>query len=267
MTNERINSMDGASASSLPASKRPVPARLSRPEKVSQRIAAALVEDITRGGLQPGDRLPNETAMVERFGVGRGSLREALRVLEIHGLISLKSGPKGGPVVLDVDPRDVSRTFSLYLSLRGATMEELVQTRQFIEPMVARMAAENRDPDGHARLELALTNEAALVAGDPRYVDAANDFHYVVASMTGNTVLDLMATGLKELYTTRLVEGGLARETTSPEIRLEHAEIGRAILDGKPQKAEKLMRDHVAYYLGRLKEVAPAFTASTITWD
>jgi GntR family transcriptional repressor for pyruvate dehydrogenase complex len=244
----------------------PMPTRLSRPVKISERIAAALVEDIIRDGLVAGDRLSNEAAMVDRFRVGRGSLREALRILEIHGLISLKSGPNGGPVVLDVDPRDVGRTFSLYLSLRGASMSDLVETRLFIEPMVARLAAQNRDPEGLRRLQWALDNEAAIRDGDNRYIDAANDFHYVIAGMTGNPVLDLVATALKELYTTRLVQGGLAKETTEPSIRLEHLEIGKAILEGKPVKAEKLMKEHVGFYMGRLKEVAPTFASSPITW-
>jgi DNA-binding FadR family transcriptional regulator len=128
------------------------------------------------------------------------------------------------------------------------------------------MAAENRDPASAQRLEAALAYEASIGDRDPRYVDAANDFHYVVASMTGNRVMDVVATALKEMYTTRVVHGGLAQQTTEPDIRLEHAEIGQAILAGKAQKAEKLMRDHVGVYLGRMKDVAPAFVESPITW-
>jgi DNA-binding FadR family transcriptional regulator len=118
-----------------------------------------------------------------------------------------------------------------------------VETRQLIEPTVARMAAENRDPSSAQRLQAALAYEASIGDRDPRYVDAANDFHYVVASMTGNRVMDVVATALKEMYTSRVVHGGLAQ-----------------------QKAEKLMREHVGVYLGRMKDVAPAFVESPITW-
>jgi GntR family transcriptional repressor for pyruvate dehydrogenase complex len=242
------------------------PARLSRPVKTSERIAAALVDDVIREGLQPGDRLPNEAAMVERFGVGRGSLREALRILETHGLISLKSGPGGGPVLLAVDPRDVGRTFSLYLSLRGATIAELIQTRIFIEPMVARLAAENREPAALERLQRALDAEAEATELDSRFVEAANDFHYVVSSMTGNSVIDLVATALKQLYTTKVVSAGIISQRVAPTIRDEHLEIGKAILEGRAEDAEELMREHMHYYLGRMREVEPQFTASTISW-
>ncbi|WP_408899792.1 FadR/GntR family transcriptional regulator (plasmid) [Nocardioides sp. R1-1] len=265
MTTNRMDSADGV-AQRRRGFLDSAPAQLSRPVKTSERIAAALVDDVIREDLGPGDRLPNEAAMVERFGVGRGSLREALRILETHGLISLKSGPGGGPILLAVDPRDVGRTFSLYLSLRHATIAELIETRIFIEPMVARLAASNTDSEARERLANALAAEAEATALDSRFVDAANDFHYVVGSMTGNSVIDLVATALKQLYTTKVVSAGIISQRVAPSIREEHREIGQAIIKGDPDLAEDLMRKHMHYYLGRMSEVEPQFTASTISW-
>jgi DNA-binding FadR family transcriptional regulator len=226
---------------------------LTRGTKTSERIASALVEDIIGGGLGPGDRLPNEASMAERFGVGRGSVREALRVLEVHGMISLRSGPKGGPVIIAVDPRYVGRTLSLYLSLRGATIEELVQTRLILEPNVARLAAEHLSEESSTRLRQALEAEAA--GAEAGYIDAANEFHYVLATITGNRVLDLVATALKDLYTTRVVGA------------LEHREIGEAILRGDGETAERLMRSHMDYYTDKIHSVAPRFAESRLTWE
>jgi DNA-binding FadR family transcriptional regulator len=245
----------------------PSTALISRGAKTSERIASVLVADIIDQNLGPGDRLPNEAAMTERFGVGRGSVREALRLLEVHGLINLRSGPNGGPVIIAVDPRYVGRTLSLYLSLRGATIDELVQTRLFLEPQVARLAAENISSDTSARLKAALAQEEAAATGSRSYIDAANEFHYVLATITGNRVLDLVATALKELYTVRVVGAGVARDTTDPSIRLEHRQIGEAILAGDADLAERLMRTHMSYYLGRGKEVAPHLPATRITWE
>jgi GntR family transcriptional repressor for pyruvate dehydrogenase complex len=238
---------------------------LSRGTKTSERIATALVEDIITGGLGPGDRLPNEASMAERFDVGRGSVREALRLLEVHGMISLRSGPKGGPVIIAVDPRYVGRTLSLYLSLRGATIEELVQTRLILEPHVARLAAENLSEDSTKRLQLALDAEAT--GTESGYIDAANEFHYVLATMTGNRVLDLVATALKDLYTTRVVGAGVAHVTTDPSIKLEHREIGEAILSGDGDTAERLMRSHMDYYTSKIHDVAPRFPETRLTWE
>ena len=70
-----------------------------RTEKVAESVARQILQDIRRNRLGPGSMLPPESTMVERFGVGRGSLREALRILEVNGLVTLKPGPRGGPVV------------------------------------------------------------------------------------------------------------------------------------------------------------------------
>jgi GntR family transcriptional regulator, transcriptional repressor for pyruvate dehydrogenase complex len=244
----------------------PSAAPLSRGTKVSERIANALVEDIIRDRLGPGDRLPNEQAMADRFQVGRGSVREALRLLETHGMIKLKLGPRGGPQITAVDPREVGRTLSLYLGLRGATIEELVQTRLFLEPKVARLAAENRSEEDERRLRQALAAEEASNTDDGAYIDAANEFHYVLATMTGNRVLDLVATALKDLYTSRIVNDGVAKEAAGPSICHEHEAIGRAILTGDADAAEDLMRAHMDFYVERVRKVAPGFLNSRITW-
>lgn len=239
--------------------------QLARGSKISERVAATLVSDIVSEGLKAGDRLPNEAAMIARFGLGRGSIREALRILEVHGIITLRSGPGGGPRVNSVHPQDVSRALSLHLNQIGSTMGELVSARRFLEPTVARLAAETQDPEGLERLREALAREEIIEVGDPRYIQAANDFHWVLATMTGNRVLDLLATALKEMYTSRVVGGGLASETTAPDIRLEHRAIGEAILAADGVTAEALAREHMDRYLGRVQSV-PGFSESLITW-
>jgi GntR family transcriptional regulator, transcriptional repressor for pyruvate dehydrogenase complex len=265
------NSTNGTAAEAFDRSDSPfarmVPSSggITRGIKTSERIASALVEDIIAAGLGPGDRLPNEASMAERFGVGRGSVREALRLLEVHGMISLRSGPKGGPVIIAVDPRYVGRTLSLYLSLRGATIEEVVQTRLILEPNVARLAAEHLSEESSARLREALEAEAA--GSESGYIDAANEFHYVLATITGNRVLDLVATALKDLYTTRVVGAGVAHVTTDPSIKLEHREIGEAILRGDGAKAESLMRAHMDFYTDKIHSVVPHFAESRLTWE
>jgi DNA-binding FadR family transcriptional regulator len=239
--------------------------RIGRAVKTSERIASAIVADIVASGLKEGDRLPNETAMVNQFGVGRGSLREALRILEVHGIISLRSGPGGGPVVIATDPRDVARTFSLYLHLNRATIRELIQARLFIEPMIARMAAEAHEPEGLERLREAVAYEASIPEGDPRFIFASNNFHYVLATLSGNKVIDLVATALKELYTTRVVASGLVNDLEHEQLRSEHKEIAKAIMDGNAARAERLARKHSEYYLGVVAEY-PGFADSMITW-
>ncbi len=75
-----------------------------RAEKVPELVARTILREIVQQGLSAGDRLPPEATMLAHFGVGRGSLREGLRILEIHGLIKIKPGPQGGPVVTSRPP-------------------------------------------------------------------------------------------------------------------------------------------------------------------
>jgi GntR family transcriptional repressor for pyruvate dehydrogenase complex len=240
---------------------------IARSVKISERIAAALVADIVSGGVKPGSRLPNEATMLERFQVGRASLREALRILEIYGLIVIQPGPGGGPVVSAIDAKSVARSFSLYLNFAGATILELQEARREIEPIMARTAASERDPEAMKRLEAALMAEASVPPEGVAYIDAANNFHAVLATLTSNTVLNLLSTALQDLYIMPLVAGGVPRKTAEPSIRNEHRTIGEAILDGDADLAERLTREHVSRYLDRLKRVAPDFAGSIVTWS
>ena len=113
----------------------------ARTVKASERVAQDIVRDIVRRGLGTGDRLPLEAAMVEEYGVSRTSLREALRLLEVQGLISLKPGPGGGPVVGTVEPSHLARTASLYFHLSAATYGDVMATQVLMESTCARTAA------------------------------------------------------------------------------------------------------------------------------
>jgi GntR family transcriptional repressor for pyruvate dehydrogenase complex len=240
---------------------------LGRQIKTSERIASALVDLIATRGLTAGDRLPNESEMLELFDVGRGSLREALRILETYGLISLRSGPNGGPVVLQIKPADVSRSVSLYLHLRGTTIAELIDARRVIDPLMARLAAESINEESAEMLRGALEREEQAASDRSTVVAAANDFHYVLADLSENSVLNLIATALKEMYTSRFVVIGLAEEVTDPSIRSEHRIIGDAVLSGDGDLAEQLMRDHVDKHFEEALRASPAFGLSAISWQ
>ena len=113
----------------------------SRQLKTSELVAVELVRDIQSAGLEVGDRLPDEASMLSEHGVSRESLREALRILEVQGLITIHRGPGGGPKVAGVDPAYLARTATLYFHLSGATYDEVFETWLTIEPAVAEKVA------------------------------------------------------------------------------------------------------------------------------
>src|SRR5215210_6973575 len=102
------------------------PRPIKRGAKVAEALAQEIVHEIVSRKLKPGTLLSTESQMIEDYGVGRGSLREALRILEVHGLISMKPGRNGGPVVIEVDTRDYGRMSSLFFRMGGVTFKQLV---------------------------------------------------------------------------------------------------------------------------------------------
>jgi GntR family transcriptional repressor for pyruvate dehydrogenase complex len=241
--------------------------RTRRGAKVSQFVATEIVRDIVTGGLKEGDRLPTEAAMLEEFDVGRASIREALRILESYGLISIKQGLGGGPVVSALNPADLARTLSFYFHISGGTFAELAEARAVIEPVMARLAAERQDPEHMVQLEDVMAREAAASLEDPEYIDMANEFHYTVAGMSGNRVLDLLGRALRVLHTERISGGGILPPEARPESRRLHAQIGAAILAGDADLAERLMKDHVGELAALQAERTPDVMNQRVVWN
>src|ERR1700710_1676577 len=89
----------------------------NRPPKTAMRVAQRIVDDVVRGGATTGSSLPPERIMLETYEIGRGTLREALRLLEFQGVITLKPGPKGGPVLVRPDATHLATTLVLLMQL------------------------------------------------------------------------------------------------------------------------------------------------------
>jgi DNA-binding FadR family transcriptional regulator len=210
--------------------------------------------------------LPTETAMLETYGVGRASLREALRILEINGLIRMVPGPGGGPMVDEVSSASFARMSTLYLHVSGATMGELLEARLLIEPVAARMAAENFDEAAIVALRESVAGSDAHVDPATSYASATADFHDLVAHAGGNRVLGLMARSLKDIYTTRVREVCFST-SESASVADTHGAIADAIANRNPDLAEELMRQHVLAMNDRMWEDYPGLLDEVVDWS
>jgi GntR family transcriptional regulator, transcriptional repressor for pyruvate dehydrogenase complex len=246
------------------------PARLRqarRRAKISQIVAAEIVRFVVDERLQEGDRLPTEAEMLGEFGVGRGSLREALRLLEAYGLISIRQGQNGGPVLATLRPQDVSRTLSFYFHLTGATYAELTEARLIIEPVMARLAAERQHPEHMRQLRDITEREQQASLDDPEYVACADEFHYVVSGMSGNRVLDLLGRGLRTMFQERVEFGSVLPADSRRRNRKVHRQISDAILAGQGARAERLMARHLRERADELDARVPHLSSDRITWE
>jgi GntR family transcriptional regulator, transcriptional repressor for pyruvate dehydrogenase complex len=240
--------------------------RARRGEKVAVIIAREIVHDIVDRGLTAGAKLPAESDMLDKLAVGRATLREALRILEVQGLISIRPGPGGGPVVVGATSRDFGSMATLFYQMCGATFRELVEARQIVEPLMARLAAERRDAEDMVRLRAAI--DAARVAAvevDKDWTRTSSDFHGVVAGLSGNRVLDLFGEALKDVWTER-ISGTVFPSQSREQVREDHEAIARAIADGDGAEAERLMREHMIEFSGFVAERSSGLLDEVVDW-
>lgn len=239
----------------------------ARGTKLSQYVAAEIVRDVVARGLKTGDRLPTEAQMLEQYDIGRASLREGLRILEAYGLIHIKQGLGGGPVVNAINPGDLARTLTFYFHSTGVTLGEVAEARHIIEPASARLAAERQDADQMAELRDVMEREQAAPMTDPEYLTLSNEFHYAVSGLSGNRVLDLLGRSLRTLYQTRVIGGGIFPPESRRNTRDVHRNIGEAILSGDGELAERLMREHLLEISEAQEARTPGTMDHAVEWE
>jgi len=239
--------------------------RVRRTEKVSEVVARSIMQDIAKRALQPGTKLPPESVMLDRYKVGRASLREGLRILEIQGLITIKPGPGGGPVVAAANGHDFGRMTTLHYQAVRATFRELVDARLVIEPLMAGLAARSRDPEMIAQLRSVAQHTREGLSDDVEYSGGASDFHEAIAGASGNRILDLFGRSLKDVYSAR-VSGALFPMDARERVQCAHEDIVDAIDAGDAELAERLMREHMEEFLGFVAERYPGMLDEVVDW-
>jgi DNA-binding FadR family transcriptional regulator len=233
----------------------------SRAIKASERVAQDIVRDITRRGLRTGDRLPLEAAMVEEYAIGRTSLREALRILEVQGLISLKPGPGGGAVVGKVEPRHLARTAALYFHLSGATYADLMASQVLLEGTCARLAATH--PDREAVLAAWFDHE--FPAETAAYRRVTLGFHTTVYDLAANPVHTLVSQAISDMVTKHVVMTMDPVELRASIVE-EHSELARVIASGDADRADRMMSEHFRSQHEYLRRRSPSRIQENIQW-
>jgi DNA-binding FadR family transcriptional regulator len=232
-----------------------------RSQKTSERVALDIVHDIVAQGFRLGDRLPLEAEMVEQYAVSRASLREALRLLEVQGLIRLKPGPGGGPVVGSVDAAYLARTATLYFHLGASTYGQLFETQVLLEPICASLAAQH--PDRRSAMKPFTDPDPPTTEADYRH--QTTDFHEAVYKLAANPVLVLLVSAVTHIVSDHVIA------TMDPvELRQsildEHVAIARAVAAGQPEKARKLVAAHFQAQHDFYREHWPARLLELIEW-
>jgi GntR family transcriptional repressor for pyruvate dehydrogenase complex len=163
-------------------------------KKAHEVVSDEVRQRIVSGELAEGQRLPPEDELTAQFGVARTTLREALRVLESQGLIAIRRGRGGGPVVTHPSLEPIAMALGVTLQLKGTTLGDLDAARQMIEPQVAGQLAKHHDDSDLAAIEAAveLASEAAERNDGPAFGLAAACVHETLVERSGNDTLAML---------------------------------------------------------------------------
>ncbi|MFE1644319.1 FadR/GntR family transcriptional regulator [Microbacterium sp. P01] len=224
-------------------------------ERVLRHVESSLLD----GTLTPGDHLPPERELAASLGVGRSSVREALRVLEVLGLIrtGTGSGPTSGAIIVAAPQGGMAALLRLQVAANGFPLEDVMRTRLVLEEAVVTQLAGHDDRSTAAASTIATAmEEPTLTAAEFLALDA--QLHQSLAEASGNVVIAAMMAGLRtsiESY----VQAGAARipewEPVAARLRGEHRALLDAIDDGHVTLARTLIHDHITGYYA---EATPA---------
>lgn len=226
-------------------------------EGVLHHIEARLLS----GELGPGDHLPPERALAAELGVGRSSVREAVRVLDVLGLVRTQtgSGPQAGAIIIATPSGGMSALMRLQVAAQGFPIADVVKTRLLLETTVATGLAEVRAYLGHATTLLDAMDSEELTPAEFLALDAR--FHVALAEASGNQVVTAMMSGLRNSIESYVLEGVPAIadwRSEARQLRAEHRGIAEAIAAGDVAAAHARVHSHITgyYSLTRLTEQA-----------
>jgi DNA-binding FadR family transcriptional regulator len=211
-------------------------ARRNTYELVAERLLA-LIGDRK---LRPGDAVPTERELTERYGVGRSSVREALRVLESHGVIA---SSRGGFVVAEAS-RPFNKSLELLLTLEEGNLHELFEVRRMLEVETAALAAGSRTRRHLAKLARAIEEMERGLADEDRYIAADVQFHLVLAEASGNRFVQHIMLAIRDLLRRALSTIYRIPESAARSID-DHRAILAAVEAGDASAARAAMRSHL----------------------
>ncbi len=218
-----------------------------KPQQIADEIRAAIVA----GDLSEGDSLGHEPDLVQRFGVSRPSLREALRILEAEGLITVVRGVFGGVIVHEPDERLTARTAALVLQARNVPVADVHAARSIIEPAAARLVAELTTRVSASReLRRLIQDQEDLFHEPERFGRANARFHERLVALTGNQTLSLVAAMLNEVITravTAMAQPATSDVSTTSRRRglTSQTKLVELIAQGRGDEAELHWRAHL----------------------
>ena len=215
-----------------------------RGERLFEKVANLLESEIGTGRLQPGQQLPTESDLARQLDVGRSALREALKTLELKGLLEVRRGFGGGTFVRHPLPDDAPHELHANPGLESDVYAVLM-VRSLLEPAASRLAAVHASDEQRRALGHLVRLERAAEGHPAAFIARATDLHLRLAELSGNPVLETMVESLRplirrDLNTVLQVPRGCQAVVGGHEL------LAGAVARGEAESAENAMRSHLA---------------------
>lgn len=227
----------------IPASPTEPGRRPSQHDVVVQGIQGMIVS----GEIGPGDRLPVESVLAERFEVSRGSLREGVRALVATGILETRQG--SGTTVTSLDPHLLLQPLVFWISLQGGkSSQDLHDVRRPLEVESAGIAAERRSAQDVERLEglLAAAEPAIRSVDHEAALSVDLDFHLALAEISRNPILEALLDALSRPTLRMRMWQSIHRSGRLEVTHHEHRAVLNAVRAGDPISARAAMHTHLA---------------------
>lgn len=211
-------------------------------EIVSSKIKNLIFE----GVLKTGDKLPSEGQLATQFKVGRQTVREALRILELSGFIGVQQGSSGGPYVKNSISMKIADLFQDAFQMENLTIEEFLTARLVIEKAILNNAIDNADERNIKELKDNLERAKDLCSKGESATDINFEFHSLLAKASKNTVFIILEQTINMIHKELRQRNPVGIELTESVIRV-HQEILNALIKKKRDKAIFLLEDHIRH--------------------
>jgi DNA-binding FadR family transcriptional regulator len=236
-----------------------IPKGIERRARTSEVVAGSIRSQIARGELRAGDRFPPEDELMDVFGIARTTLREALRILESEGLVTVVRGRNGGPRVTAPTVENMTRNFGLLLQIEGVAMADIYDACAMIEPQLANLLAVHRTPRALAELKTAIEAAASAAnAGDgTAFGEAAGTVHERIFEYAGNASMAIFAQLLHGVIAQCYRRSGRAATGTERRRAVKsYRKLYKLVEAGDAEGAEAHWRLHMSYNM-RTRETQP----------
>lgn len=211
-------------------------------ESVAEAVARRILERVTTGALRPGDTLPPERELAVSLGVSRPSLREAIRGLQILGVVRTRQG--GGASISKLDAEAILGPIQFFLSLEESNVRSLYDARSLIESDVARRAVEHMDEESLDRLHRILEKQKDTMDDPVAFRESDLAFHEALWEGSGNAYLKRIGESLNAIGLEFRKRASETRGVLEQSLQDHHAMV-RAIRTRDPEAAAMAAARHM----------------------